>query len=173
MKEYKKTFLRALCPDDIKVLYSWFNDIEIAKFNGIPFRFHTKEDLKRKFFAHENQLLNYSLMICNNKKKPLGVIRYRKNRPYNTGVEVYIFWGDKKNIFLYWLESLYLLSKYIFDELGYLRLTISLSGQLIKLGDELDKIGFVKEAVKKEERYFNGIYNDSIIYGLLKDEFIR
>ena len=80
MKEYKKTFLRALCPDDIKVLYSWFNDIEIAKFNGIPFRFHTKEDLKRKFFAHENQLLNYSLMICNNKKKPLGVIRYRKNR---------------------------------------------------------------------------------------------
>ena len=61
--------------------------------------------------------------------------------------------------------------KYVFDDLGFRRLkSYTHSGNEASMRFQ-EKLGFIKEAVLRQEYFFDGEYVDGIDYGMLRKEY--
>jgi RimJ/RimL family protein N-acetyltransferase len=173
----KNILLRPILPGDTEKLFQWYNSSSIAKYNGIPFRFYSAQEINDEFLkTSRDKDKNFILGYVNNHTRLLiGIIEYRHTKPMLTGPEVLLRVGsiEDENILQYTFEAIHLLCEYILSDLGFDRLSLPLAGENVKLKDMLESIGFIQEARIREERFVAGKHIDTIYWGLLKEEFCK
>ncbi len=93
-----------------------------------------------------------------------------------------IFWEDRSAEIgyalnpLFWnkglmAEALVLIIKFGFDILNFTTIIANLNPDNVRSIKLLEKVGFKKEAFLKENYLFNEKYVDTLVYGLIKEEF--
>ncbi|MFC6038768.1 GNAT family N-acetyltransferase [Paenisporosarcina macmurdoensis] len=91
-----------------------------------------------------------------------------KNR--NSVVRVSIFnrefWGKG-----YGTEAMSLLLKFGFEILNLHRIGLNVFSYNTRGKKSYEKLGFKQEGIVRDELFYNGQYYDSILMGVLKDEF--
>lgn len=176
MANEDKIYLRTIVDKDFEILFKWLNSPQILYYNGMPFRFNTFAEIKNNYLKPvKNNNEEGQLVIVNGEYKPIGIVFFKRCKPIFIGMDVYIFIGEINNNFLEInaMNSIRSISKYIFKDLGYGRITLHLAGGLCNLEENFKQIGFKREAVVREERFVYGRYIDSIYMGVLKEEFME
>lgn len=174
MSVIKKSNLRKIISKDIDEIINYINNKETAYYNGLPFRYFSMEEITETFVNIQNDKLEEDyLAFLDEKERVTGMVGYTLKKPILTGAEVYlrVLDTESKDIISDTADAIMYLCEYAFYDLGYKRLTLPLAGQLVNLCPRLEELGFVQEAILREERYVGGKYIDSIWMGLLIEEF--
>ena len=76
------------------------------------------------------------------------------------------FWGGG-----YGTDALLLLTDYAFDWLDMHKLWLGTMGINVRVHRQMEKVGFQREAVRRDLFYADGQWTDEVIYGILREEW--
>jgi ribosomal-protein-alanine N-acetyltransferase len=163
-------YLRALNEQDILGNYSvWFNDTEITKYNSHGRFPMTAEKLLN--FVQMSKQSNTSLVmavVCRENDIHIGNISLQSINWIDRNAEIAFLLGEKT----YWgkgvmLEAGKLIIEHGFQSLNLHRIYCGTSSQNVGMQKLAEKLEMIKEGIRKEALFNNGIYNDIIEYGIL------
>lgn len=166
--------LRELERKDIKEINKWRNDPELISFLGAPFRY-INEEIDMLWFDNymKNRHIFVRLAIVGDDDKILGLASLTNIDYINRSGIVHFMIGQKENrgkgLGSYAIKEIL---THAFDNLNLHRVELSLlsTNSVIYL---YEKMGFLKEGVKKQAVYKNGKYIDVIEMAILKERFIE
>lgn len=165
-------YLRPLEPEDALILQPWFNDPEVNRGMLIhrPVTRHTEEQFIARVNHSEQDLV---LMIVRiDVDMPIGTTGLHhlhfKNRNALFGIAI----GDKEA----WgqgfgTEAAILMMQYAFDTLNLHRVGLQVFEYNERARRVYEKVGFRQEGVLRQEHYREGRYWDTILMGLLREEW--
>lgn len=150
--KYGRISLRPLEPDDIDLLYSWENNMEIWELSNTksPISKHvlTAYILDSQKDIYEAKQLR--LIIQNDVLKPVGAIDLYDFDPYNlragVGILIQDVWDRKRG---YAIDALMALSQYCKNTLGLIQLFASISEDNKASLALFEKAGFIHTGEKK------------------------
>jgi RimJ/RimL family protein N-acetyltransferase len=168
----KKVILRKIQLGDARRFVKWFNDPEVNKFMFIRELTLAKE--KKYILDRIAGKVKDTLHFCIETVEGMhiGSVALESIQTRNKNATFGIIIGDKN----YWgkgygEEASRLIIDHGFKKLKLHRIELdvySYNKRAIKL---YQKLGFKKEAVKREHNFYNGKFYDTIIMGLLKREW--
>ena len=170
--ECERVFITPISMDDFDDHYRWDHDREITYLDDRYFRARPYEKAKKVFEDRINRddVMAFSI-ISNETGENAGVVELYDIDYY----ERKCYWGivlDKK----FWKqgigeETARKMIKYVFDDLGFRRLkSYTHSGNEVSMRFQ-ERLGFIREAVLRQEYSFSGEYVDGIDYGMLREEY--
>jgi len=177
MKLNKNTFiagksinLRALNETDIDGNYSkWLNDHEIIQFNSHG-RFPMTTAKLEQYVKNSNDLDNSLVLAIDEKStnEHIGNISLQAINWIDRNAEIAFLLGEKN----YWgkgimFEAGELIIEHGFNSLNLHRIYCGTSSQNIGMQKLAEKLGMIKEGIRKEDLFKNGLYHDTIEYGIL------
>lgn len=170
----KKIYLRILEESDIPLTTKWINDPQISDIMGyLPVK-----SLYSQLQWYRNSLQKddrYVFAIIDLKTHEhignvgLGNIDY-VHRHCMFSIFIAEEANRSKGI---GTEATHLILKFAFEKLNMNKVYLRTSERFVEAINMYLKLGFVKEGVMREHYYTNGIYEDKIIYSLLKSEYIN
>lgn len=163
MLKGERIYLRLLERKDIGTLKYICNDNKVKQYNIRT----TNED--------KSEAANYrkALSIINEKDVLIGFITYKENNKLNNVFSIGITIASRYWNRGYGQESIKLLINYLFEELGAIKVQLEVIKYNIRAINCYKKCGFVEEFQKKSVCYLDGQYVDTIIMGILKEEFMK
>lgn len=171
-----RLYFRPLEVNDIENGYiNWINDPEIRSYMGTLHFPTTKEQLKDYVCKHtSNPNIVFFAIVDKTNNKHIGNIKLGPIDWINRKGEHGFLIGDKE----YWgkgfgSEALTLLLRYAFLELNLNKINASFSSLNIASIKVHEKVGFTVEGKRRQEKYENGIYNDIILVGITREEFLQ
>ncbi|QBP40188.1 GNAT family N-acetyltransferase [Paenisporosarcina antarctica] len=171
--EGKRVYLRPIENEDLDLFYAkalW--DKEVRRLTGTQVVF-SRLGVQKWFENISEDSSRVDLIIClQENDQPIGDIALldidHKNR--NSVVRVSIFnrefWGKG-----YGTEAMSLLLKFGFEILNLHRIGLNVFSYNTRGKKSYEKLGFKQEGIVRDELFYNGQYYDSILMGVLKDEF--
>ncbi|MFZ5981908.1 MAG: GNAT family N-acetyltransferase [Candidatus Zixiibacteriota bacterium] len=170
--ESERVFLTPANNDDFDDHYRWNHDREMVYLDDMYFRPQNFSDAREAF---EKRIRSKDVIalsvILKETGEHIGVTEIYAIDEY----ERKYIWGvvlDRK----FWRQGLGtevagLIIRYVFEDLGYRRLkSYTHSGNPVSMKFQ-EKLGFVKEAVLRQEYFFGGEYVDGVNYGMLRDDY--
>lgn len=152
----------------------WMTDPEITQYLTIfrPITREMEEDWYKALQNRKNDFLFSILRIANdNNNELIGNCEISvdwKNRVGSCGIVI----GEKEYHGKgYGAEAMSLLIKYGFLTLNLNRIELEAHSFNIRALKSYEKVGFKNEGRRRHAIYINGEYHDSIIMGILKDEW--
>lgn len=150
--KYGKISLRPLEPEDIELLYTWENNMEIWEMSNTktPFsRYILAEYIKN---SHKDiyETKQLRLIIQNEENQPVGAADLFEFEPYHqrAGVGILIHKSEDRNRG-YATDALKALSEYSLNVLGIKQLYANISGDNHQSIALFKKVGFVQSGIKK------------------------
>lgn len=169
----KRIILRPIMRKDVKKCLVWMNDLEITQYvtRFFPASEIEEEEWIEKIHKRENDItlaieLKNSIYIGN-----VGIHAIRwKDKIGTIGICI----GEKK----YWgkgygKETLDLIIQYAFNTLNLRKLCLSVFDFNKRAYKCYLKCGFKEEGRRKEQYFRNGKYNDEILMGIFRSDWIR
>lgn len=165
-----KIYLREIIKDDIDEVYTMCSDKEILRYNG------TGEGRLSKQHIIEN--LRYfnipskrDYVIINKQGNIVGVISYWEDRYAKDVYCIGITIGKK-----YWnkgfgKDSINTVLRYLFLKRKSHKVEIEVVKENVAAVECYKKIGFKEEGIRRKKYYYKGEYLDTILMGLLRDEY--
>jgi len=169
----KKVYLRALERTDVARMQQWINDPDITPY----------------LISHFPYSLDQEMAWYNSKQRPeskeviLGIVEKTTDIHVgniglhgidwvNSVAEVGIFIGDKG----YWskglgTDAMATMLSYAFGELNLNRIFLNVFKFNERAIRSYEKCGFVVEAVLRDDVFKNNRYHDTVVMGILRDEF--
>lgn len=151
---------------------SWLNDKEVCKYNRHGETEYTVEMAREFIKSLENDKSKevYAVYLIENDMH-IGNISLQSIDLKNKNVEIAYLFGEKQ----YWnkgyaKEASEILIKRAFNELNLHRIYFGTHVENIAMQRLGDKLGFIKEGLKKDAQFKNGKYNDMVIYAIINDE---
>jgi len=174
--ESEELFLTPLIIEDFEKYYKWFNDIEFLYMVGSPVRpsvyLKGKKDFESLINSCDGNKRIFLSIISKESFKYIGNVGLDGIDNYSRKCSFGIFIGEKEfRNKGYANTASRLIIDYGLNNLGLFRISSSTHAKNTISQKLLEKIGFIKEGVKRKDVFLNGEYLDSIIYGLLKEEF--
>lgn len=178
MLKGKKVLLRPIRKSDISLFLKWFNDPEVTQYLGVYLPFTEIEEerwIEELATAKPKRDIVFIVEIIeNNITKPIGNCGLYKINQKDQNAEIALIIGEKD----YWgkgygTEALQLLIDYGFNQLNLHRIfgfVIEFNERNIKL---CKKLRFKEEGRLREARFKNGRFWDVIIFGLLREEWMK
>ena len=174
MLKGKRVILRPIKRSDKELFLKWFNDLEVIKNLTLylPMTEVAEEKWIEDVMKEQRPIFVIEAILPNRKRQPIGncgLYNIRnKDRVATFGIAVgeKKFWGDG-----YGFEAARLLINYGFEFLNLHKIESrvwTFNKRSIKLHK---KLGFVIEGRLREEKFIEGKYQDSLIFGLLKNEW--
>ncbi len=175
--EGERTRLRPALADDARRFLAWINDPEIAHYLGGP-AFQFSVAAERAFVeSHlENDWDHGIFLVIEATDRPapvpIGTLDLRQLDPIarrgTVGMEI----GERD----YWSrgfgsDALRTLCRFAFDELDLHRIELTVAAFNPRAQRAYEKVGFVVEGRLREHRYAAGRYHDTLVMGLLCDDF--
>ena len=170
----KKVILIPVCKNHLDSFVKWFNDNEITQYIAwfLPLNYEKEEKWYSSMLEQQNQI-NYSIVLSENQDSLIGNCNIQidwKNRVGMIGIMI----GEKE----YWgkgygTEALRMLVKYGFNTLNLNRIELETYAFNTRALKSYNKVGFKQEGLKRNSYFKNGKYIDSIIMGLLKEEWVE
>lgn len=169
-----KVILRPWEKSDIQSWMRWFNDPEVTIYLGNAYPFLTLEQEERFYQQRQEDSEskhNYSI-LCKEDGVVVGNCGLRDVNLKDRSAEVGIVIGEKA----YWgrglgREALRMVQEIVFDGLGLNRLYLT-HADFNERGHRCYlAAGFVEEGRLRQARYVRGRFCDSIVMGVLADEY--
>lgn len=168
--------LREYRIEDLKLRLEYINDPEIAKFmvadTPYPLTMHEEEEWFRSISAFKD---TYRFAIeALDSTTYIGGCSINGVDWKNSSVSIGMFIGNKDYLRKgYGSDALRTLVAFIFSEMNINKIRLyvySFNKQAIKC---YERCGFKKEGVLRQEIYRNGRFHDTIVMGILRNEFIE
>lgn len=174
MLKGNKTTLRPLEPEDIPVLYRWTNDQEVNLWSSGAWPLNTmksEEQIEERVFSPSSDEHRY--MILNENQEPIGTLGFREVNFSARSAAIFIVLGEKE----YWgkgygTDALQVLIEFLFYQWNFHRLSLDTWDGNIRAIKAYEKLGFKVEGRLRQARFVIGKYQDAIVMGLLRDEFV-
>ncbi len=170
-----RVYLRALEPEDYKKSYKWRNDPEIQDLVGGHKYFVSSENEKNWVAKNTYNSDRIVLAIClKDNDKYIGNVMLQNFDWINRSCSAPFFIGDKSEWGKgYGTEARMLMLDFAFKERGMERIS-----DLVIEGNEasrklLLKCGYKEEGVMRNSVFKNGRFQNQIVMGLLKEDFIQ
>ncbi|ARI78875.1 GNAT family N-acetyltransferase [Halobacillus mangrovi] len=174
--------LRPVSRNDLDKLYEWANDEALTSLGSGSQSALQNNNPKEAIQAHyEQNLTSHNLWQDGNvfmvytlaTKDPIGKCDYRNLNPVTRSAEVGLSIGERE----YWgkgygKDILYTLLDHLFLTLNMRRVqldTWSGNTQAVRL---YEKVGFQTEGRLRENEYVQGQYYDTMLMGVLKEEYL-
>lgn len=174
MLKGKKTIIRPLDTEDLELLYIWFNDSEFTYWLTGSWPMRTllrREDIERNVYEDDPQ--RYAIIdIADNSF--IGTIGFHEVNVPARSATIYIGLGEKD----YWgkgygYDALRSFIDFLFNSWNLHRLTMKTWNGNKRASSCYQKLGFKLEGTLRDAYYVNGKYEDELIFGLLKEDFIQ
>lgn len=167
--------LRALEPSDYALLHVWLNDPEIMRYWGRPGNTQslaevTADEVRQAERTNSRKYLIETL----EDKEAIGQIDYYDldsvARSAWTSIMIGnpAFWGGG-----YGTDAMRALLRYLFEQLGLHRVTLTAHATNTRAQRSYEKNGFVREGVLRDWMFFDGEFTDGVIMGVLEEDFRR
>jgi UDP-4-amino-4,6-dideoxy-N-acetyl-beta-L-altrosamine N-acetyltransferase len=165
-------YLRPLEREDAPTIVPWFNDPEVTRFllRHRPMSLRQEE----QFIDHLQQSdTNIGLAIIRRDvDQMIGVTGLHQFNDKNRNAVFGISIGDKDAWgFGFGTEATVLLLRYAFETLNLHRIMLQVFEYNPRAMHIYEKLGFRKEGVLRQENYRDGRYWDTIVMGLLREEW--
>lgn len=155
--------------------FNWLQDYEVIKSINrldyvVPVRFASVKEYCEKVMNSNADI--FFAIYYKKDNEFIGTLRVNSINWYTRSADIGILIGNKK----YWgrgvaTDSIFVVSKYLFDILGLRKLTAGLMDINPAMQKVFEKIGFQVEGRLRQKDYFEGNYVDHILMGCFKDEF--
>ncbi|UCB51702.1 MAG: GNAT family N-acetyltransferase [Candidatus Zixiibacteriota bacterium] len=173
MIEGKKVRIRAIEKTDIDEIMKWVNDREVM--DNLIMRYPVSRYQEEKWIEKALDDPNPRNKVFALETKDgvyLGGIGLHRIDWENRSAEVGIVIGNKE----YWnkgygSDSMMTLLEFAFDRMNLHRVYLKVYDFNLRGIKSYEKCGFRREGVLRHDLYVNGEYHDSIIMGILRDEF--
>ena len=165
-----KIYLRELIKEDIDVVYNLCSDGDVLKYNGGKSGIVSKEYIKDhlKYFNISSKK-NY--VIINKEGNVVGIIAYSQDK-YAEGVySIGITIGKKYWNRGYGKDSINTLLKYLFFKKRAHKIELEVVKENVQAIKCYKKFGFIEEGIIRKKYYYKDTYLDTVLMGLLKEEF--
>ncbi|WP_152399006.1 GNAT family N-acetyltransferase [Paenibacillus cellulositrophicus] len=179
----EKVELRPVSLDDYRRAYAWRNDEETAKleagsalflFSHVPLEY--LEDAYRKEILEldKREKGRFSIYTRGEQPEHIGFIEYRDVNIVSRRCTVGIGIGDKDFWGQGWgSDAMKALIRYVFQTMNLRRVQLETWGGNPRAIRAYEKCGFVIEGRLREHSYIDGQYVDTIVMGLLREDFLN
>lgn len=176
MFEERGGYLRQITEEDCTDKYvEWLNDPKVNQYLETRWNKQTRNSiLEFVKFQRKNDHSVLFAIILNSDNSHIGNIKIGPWNRHHNHADISYFIGDKD----YWnkgiaTEAIHLVCQFSFNELGIHRVEAGTYSAAVGSWKALEKNGFKREAVFREQVISNGKYMDIYRYGLLNYEFKR
>ena len=168
----KRILLRELKLDDMPLLNSLMNDPSICD-NVVGWSKPVTMEEQVSWFKNLNNDNTIRYAICDKKKIDIiiGTIVISRIDWKNRSCSIDIKISNKKQGRGYGKNAIFLVEKYIFNELNMNRIAINILETNYSSRRVFEKCGFMIEGIQKQAIYKNGKYNSLMNYAILKKDF--
>jgi ribosomal-protein-alanine N-acetyltransferase len=171
----ERLLLLEMNPATYKYVFSHYADDQLMKFFGLK----NKEELKRKKDDYENGLTMFNKSFCYFQlldKRTEGFIGWCGYHTwYIRHFRAEIGYGlteEHERRKGYMKEALPEVIKYGFEQMNLNRIEALIGPDNIASLNLVHRFGFIQEGILREHYCKNGLIEDSLVYSLLKNEFI-
>ena len=167
----EKVYMREPVREDIEELYDTCADEDVLKYNGLSTGVMTKEYINSQF-RHLTKPNKKELVIVTNSSDLIGYVYYKENSytrdVYSIGITIgKKFWNKG-----YGFDSIRTLCSYLFNSKKAHKIELEVVCQNKRAINCYRKCGFKDEAIRRSKYYYDGEYLDTLVMGLLREEFI-
>jgi RimJ/RimL family protein N-acetyltransferase len=178
MLKGKLVLLRPVQKSDIAYFLKWFNDPEVTQYLAmyLPITEMAEQKFIEDLATSRSATVAYFVMEANNgeQSKPIGTIALGNINAKDHSASLGLAIGDKQ----YWsrgygTEAASLIIRYGFEQLNLHRISSSawsFNERSIRLHL---KLGFREEGRRIESVYRNGSFCDEVMFGLLRQEWLK
>lgn len=173
--ESERLIFRAITNEDASIIFELRSNPETMKYVPRPLvkdidgaLDHIKM-IQEKIISNEG--INWAICLKENQKM-IGLIGHYKIQPENHRAEIGYMILPEYNNKGYVSEAVKLLLDYGFNTLNLHSIEAIIDPNNIASEKVLQKSGFIKEAHLIENEYYNGTFIDTVIYSILKRNFI-
>lgn len=172
MLKGKLVNLRAVEPEDYRLLWRWMNDPHVMLYWGRPgtsMSFPEVEKDERVMAARGN---SRKYIVETHDGRPIGQIDYYDLDWQSRSAWTSILIGDPE----YWgggygTDAMRTLLGYLFGQLGLHRVALNVHKSNVRAQRSYEKNGFVKEGVMRDWAYFDGRWVDALLMAVLDRDF--
>ena len=166
----KGIYLRRMLREDIDVAYELCVNDEVLKYNGGKVGYTSKEYLKEnyKYFQVESMK---KYVIVNSKGTVVGTISYRRSDYVTDVYYISIAIGKQYWRHGYAYESIRALLRYLFERKKAHKVELEVVEENIAAIECYKKCGFIEEGKRRKKYYYNGKYLDTVLMGILEEEY--
>ena len=168
--------LRRLERGDLPLAHRWVNDREVvawARFSPDVMQslVELEKEFERELTGEERERTTY-IVEDKASKKAIGwcVLRTWDRKHVNTNVGIVLgereFWGKG-----YGTDAMRTLLTIAFDHQGWHRAELWTLAENARAIRSFEKCGFRREGIEREAAYYDGVYHDVLLMGLLKAEW--
>ena len=173
-REGKITYLRPLLKTDLRLEYlSWLNNPQLNEYSAHFRSWPTTERDIENFYNNEQKDNNNVVLAACCKKTGKHFGNYSLNNidwisrtaAQNTNI------GIKEYRSIHYFDSLNIILDYAFNTLNLNKITGG--SETPGTMNIMKRFGYKQEGVLKEQFYRDGEYRDIVIFGLLKEDYLR
>jgi RimJ/RimL family protein N-acetyltransferase len=173
MIEGKMVRIRALEMTDIDEIMKWINDPEVI--DNLLMRYPVSKYLEEKWLEKTydtSDMRNKTFALETKDGVYIGGIGLHKINWENRNAEVGIVIGKKE----YWgkgygTDAMLALLEFAFNHMNLHRVYLQVYDFNLRGIRSYEKCGFKKEGALRDDRFSRGEYHDTVIMGILKEEF--
>jgi len=165
--------LRELQRSDLAEINSWRNDPQLISLLGAPFRYINAEVDEKWFDSYlANRSSTVRCAIVNSKSdKILGLVSLTDIDYLNQSASIHIMIGcadeQGKGMGTYAMSTMV---NHAFKNLNLHRVQADVLADNERSIHVLEKIGFVKEGIKRQAVFKNGIFKDMVCLSILRED---
>lgn len=168
--------LRELDKRDLATVNKWRNDKELIDHLGAPFRYINQIVDERWFdnYMNNRNTCVRCAIVTEESDDIIGLVSLIKIDQMNQSAEFHIMIGNKENrgkgagIF-----AVKEMLTHAFLNLNLQRIELTVNEDNTSAINLYEKVGFVREGLKRKARFKNGIYLNVYLYSMLRDDFFR
>ena len=165
-----KIYLREILKEDIDETYNLCSDSEVLKYNGNEYGM-----LSKKYIIEHLKYLNIpskrNYVIINKQGAIVGVIIYSEDKYSRNVYNISLTIGKKYWRKGYGTDSIKTILKYLFLKRKVHKVELEVVRENEAAVLFYKKCGFIEEGIRRKKYYYKGEYLDTILMGLLKEEF--
>jgi RimJ/RimL family protein N-acetyltransferase len=164
--------LRAVEPDDYRLLWHWVNDPDVMVYWGRPGNTESLPEVARLEELQSARGTSRKYIIETHEALPIGQIDYYdlnwQARSAWTSIMIADpqYWGGG-----YGTDSMRTLLTYLFTQMGLHRISLSAHVTNERAIRSYEKNGFQVEGTLREWAYFNGEWVDGVMMSVLESDF--
>ena len=169
--------MRATERNDVKTFYNWVNDPEVTRYLSLylPLSIVDEENWFNAMSQRPQSEKTLSIEIHNESGWKLigNCVVFDIDTVARSG-ELGIMLGEKDEWNKgYGTEAMKLLLRHCFNTLNFNRVQLRVYSENLRAKRAYEKAGFVEEGRLREAIYKNGNYDDVIVMGILRSEWIQ
>jgi len=171
----ESVYLRGIEERDLTgELFQWFNDAETCRYNGHGTFPNTERRMRERFEeAEAGRDIVVFAIIARATETHVGNVSLQGIDWIARSAEIAFLIGREHGGKGYGYDAGRLVLTYAFDRLHLTRVHCGTSAENIPMQKLAEKLGMVREGVRRNALYKWGKYVDIIEYGLLRDEWRR